>query len=62
MAERLVSMTVVLKDNIHEDEARDLIMKIRELNGVVSVSGNVVKCDEKDSANFLLTKNLLDIV
>lgn len=41
MADRFNALTVVLEKDIHEDDAEALMIAIRQLRGVLSVSGNV---------------------
>ena len=41
MTDRLHSLTVVLEKDIREDDAQVLIVAIRQLRGILSVSGNV---------------------
>lgn len=41
MTDRFNSLTVVLENDVRDDDAKALISAIRQFRGVVSVSGNV---------------------
>jgi len=41
MTDRFNSLTVVLKEDVREDDAESLIAAINHLRGVLSVNGNV---------------------
>lgn len=43
MTDRLNALTVVLETDIRDDDAETLIAAIRQLRGVLSVTGNVVE-------------------
>lgn len=42
MTDRLNSLTVVLDHDIRDDDAKPLILAIKQLRGVLSVEGNVM--------------------
>lgn len=46
MTDRFHSLTVVLDQNIRDDEAEDLMTAIGMIKGVVSVAGNVSDLSE----------------
>ena len=45
MTNRFHSLTVVLEHEIREDDAESIISAIRQLRGVIDVSGNVADMD-----------------
>ena len=45
MTDRYNALTVVLEHDIRDDDAEDLLAAIRQLRGVLSVSGNVSDLD-----------------
>ena len=46
MSDRIHSLTVVLDENIRADDAEPIIDAIRQLRGVLSVSGNVANLSD----------------
>ncbi len=45
MTDRFAAFTVILEENMREDDAQPLMDAIRHLRGVISVKGNVVDID-----------------
>lgn len=46
MTDRYNALTVVLEKDIRDDDAEALLAAIRQLRGVLSVSGNVADMDD----------------
>lgn len=65
MTDRLNALTVVLDGDIREDDAQALMSAIRQLRGVLSVSGHVSNLDShiaKERARHELGQKLLDVL
>ncbi|MEE9214815.1 MAG: hypothetical protein V3U54_08495 [Thermodesulfobacteriota bacterium] len=65
MTDRLGALTVVLKDNIREDDAEGLINAIKQLRGVLSVKGHVTDIEThiaEDRVRHELGQKLIKLV
>ena len=65
MTDRFHSLTVVLENDIREDDAQKLIDAIYQLRGVIKVSGNVVDIHDyiaMSRAKHKLTVEMLSIL
>lgn len=65
MSNRYHSLTVVLKENLREDDAEPILAAIRQLRGVLSVTGVVVDPTShmaQERAKCDLGKKLIDVL
>jgi hypothetical protein len=46
MTDRINSITVVLESDLRDDDAEDILSAIKQLRGVLSVTGNVAELDD----------------
>ena len=65
MTDRYNALTVILEKDIREDDAEALLNAIRQLRGVLSVTGNVANLDNhiiEKRVKIELIKKLLDML
>ena len=65
MTDRFNALTVVLENDIRSDDAEVLLSAIRQLRGVLSVSGNVTSIDvhiAQERAKHDLGRRLLEVI
>lgn len=65
MTDRYNALIVVLEENIRSDDAENLLTAIRQLRGVLSVSGNVASPNDyvaKELARSTLGKKIIDVI
>lgn len=65
MTDRFNALTVVLEDNIREDDAQALIAAISQLRGVLKVAGNVADMNSyvaTERARHEIGQKILDVI
>ena len=65
MSDRFHSLTVVLEKDMRDDDAKSLIQAIKQLRGVINVTGNVANIEShmaEERARHELSKQILDIL
>lgn len=65
MTDRFNTLTVVLDRDMREDDAEVLLSAIRQLRGVISVSGNVADVSEymaEERALHTLRQKVMDVL
>lgn len=65
MSDRISSFTVILEENIRDDDAKPLMDAIRQMRGVLKVTGNVSDLSEAIAESRVksdLTRKLLNVL